>query len=186
VSGVWKGINYWANRRPNPPPPVAPPPERPAVGEAAFLQALPVATIQGWNVWAVYTHAWHETGGFPLTNVLVQANNFFGVKSPKAWTGQTVSKHTKEYLVSHPEYAYTADFCAWENANVAMAWYCDFIKRLYPNAYEYRGAIMNYFWGLMNGVLQYDGHGYVDRLEAAYRTLSSRPEVAMKLKPYLS
>ena len=145
MSGVWKGISYWANRRPSPPPPVAPPPERPAVGEAAFLQALPVATIQGFNPWGIYCHAWHESGQFAITNPLVQVFNYWGITKSSIWDGEVVHKPTKEFL-SGAWINTTRDFQAWPNANVAMAWYCEkLIKRVYPLAWEKRGEIVGYF-----------------------------------------
>ena len=158
--------------------------ERPLQGEAAFLAALPVATIQGFNPWAIYTVGHHETGGFPLSNPLVKANNFAGVKAWDSWQGPRVKKYTDEHLADRPGYGYEAEFCGWPNAQEFMAYYCGLIKRKYPTSYAQRGTIVNFFYGLMEGPNLYNGDGYSQRLEAAYRTLSAKPEVAMKLKPY--
>lgn len=134
-----------------------------------FIGALKIAGEQGFSEWAVLTHAWHESGAFRR---IIGNHGYWGIKKPKNWQGKTVLVDTHEY-VDGKRIEVKAEFIDFDSALEAMSWYCDFIRRLYPNAYNNRDNPLEYFVGLVSGSNRYaTAPDYPVKLTSLYRVLS--------------
>lgn len=133
-----------------------------------FIEALKIAAEQGFSKWAVLTHAWHESGAF---RKVIGNHGYWGIKKPKAWKGKTVLVDTHEYIDGKSVKA-KAEFIDFDSVLEAMSWYCNFIRRLYPDAYEKRDNPLEYFIGLVSGLNRYaTDPNYPTRLTSLYRIL---------------
>lgn len=117
-----------------------------------FIEVLHVAVEQGFSAWAVFVHAWHETGAFKY---VIGSHNYWGIKTPREWTGKVVPGVKTHEYVGGERTPKVDDFIDFDTALEAMGWYCNFIRRLYPNAYNNRHEPVKYFEGLINGKLKY-------------------------------
>jgi len=133
-----------------------------------FLEVLrPFCDFENFNRWAVFTHAFHETGGFEKAI----GNNYFGIKKPKMWTGKVAYITTHEYIsgVKRKVNLYFAD---WETLAEALIWYGSLIKRLYPLSFKNRENPESYFIGLVAGKYLYaTDPNYVTKLKNMYGKL---------------
>jgi len=139
-----------------------------------FCEALKIAAEQGFNKLGVLTHAWHESGAF---RKVIGNHGYWGIKKPKVWKGKVVLVDTHEYI-DGKRVPVKAPFIDFDSANDAIIWYCGFIRRLYPEAYYKRDNPMEYFIGLMNGVMTKQGPlqyatdpNYPTKLTSLYRIL---------------
>lgn len=139
-----------------------------------FIDALGIARQQGFSPWSVLTHAWHESGTFRR---VIGNHGYWGIKKPKVWKGKTVLIDTHEYI-NGERVPVKAPFIDFDSANDAVIWYCSLIRRLYPNAYYKRDNPIEYFIGLMNGIMTKQGPlqyatdpAYPTRLTSLYRIL---------------
>lgn len=133
-----------------------------------FIEALGIATQQGFSKWAVLTHAWHESGAFRR---VIGNHGYWGIKKPKTWQGKVVLVDTHEYI-NGERVPLKAPFIDFDSANDAVIWYCTFIRRLYPNAYNNRDDPIKFFIGLVSGSLQYaTDPNYPTKLTSLYRIL---------------
>lgn len=105
----------------------------------------------GFDPMIVYTHAWHESGGFKR---IIGNYNFWGIKCPRKWTGKKVLVNTHEYIkgVRTPTTEY---FCDWPDLKGAILWYTGLISRLYPEAYNARTDHKIFFPALVNFKYKY-------------------------------
>lgn len=135
-----------------------------------FIEVLHVAAEQGFSKWAVFTQAWHETGAFKY---VIGSHNYWGIKVPRNWTGKIEMVETHEYIRGKNT-PVVATFIDFDTALEAISWYCNFIRRLYPNAYRNRKEPAKYFEGLINGSLKYaTDPNYLQRLTALLKVLKS-------------
>lgn len=138
-----------------------------------FIKALKVAVLLDFSKWAVFTHAWHESGTFKH---IIGNYGYWGIKKPKDWQGKTISVRTHEYI-NGKRISVMADFIDFDSAKSAMSWYCNFIRRLYPNAYENRNDPVKYFEGLVNGKLKYaTDPNYPQKLISLYKVLKDETD----------
>jgi flagellum-specific peptidoglycan hydrolase FlgJ len=116
-----------------------------------FKEALSIVGDNGFSPLAVFTHAWHESGGFKR---VIGQHNYWGIKVPKNWQGLAHGVMTHEYVkgkrVNVIDY-----FIDFENVSAALNWYMGLIKRLYPESYAHRGEPEQYFKGLVSGRYKY-------------------------------
>lgn len=142
-----------------------------------FIEVLHVATEQDFSAWAVFVHAWHETGAFKS---VIGDHNYWGIKMPKNWQGKIKMSETHEYIEGkHTPLVDT--FIDFDTAIEAISWYCNFIRRLYPNAYNNRQEPDKYFKGLINGKLKYATAikpAYDHRLISLYKVLKSDTNIS--------
>jgi len=163
-----------------------------------FLEVLlPFCDFENFNRWAIFTHAFHETGGFKKAI----GNNYFGIKKPKKWNGKVtrlythenvkaLSGETKEQaqeriqkrwgcpieIVSFKDgwwkIRITAEFADWETLPEALIWYGSLIKRLYSISFLNRENPEHYFIGLTAGKYLYASDPrYVEKLKNMYGKL---------------
>lgn len=148
---------------------------RPEVSkEGAFRQALVVLTEQGFDPMIVYTHAYHESGGF---NKIIGEWNFWGIKKPGNWKGKVHEVNTHEYIKGFKVAVKDVfiDFATVENA---MLWYGDLIFRLYKKSWNNRHNYTEYFKGLVSGKYKYaTDPKYSEKLCKLYEQL--RKEVSL-------
>ena len=135
-----------------------------------FIEVLHVAVEQGFSAWAIFTQAWHETGAFKY---VIGSHNYWGIKTPRNWTGKIEMVETHEYIGGkHTPVVDT--FIDFDTALEAISWYCNFIRRLYPNAYNNRNEPVKYFEGLINGNLKYaTDPNYLQRLTTLHKVLKT-------------
>lgn len=169
-----------------------------------FIDGLQTLRKTGFNDYCIFTHAFHESGRFIK---VIGNHNYWGIKVPRQWTGvvHTVTTHeyTKKIEGENQEQALqriwelygrydvkikrqddifwvttlNQRFIDFKTLPDALEWYCDFIKRLYPNAYSNRHNPIEYFNGLINGSLQYaTDPRYVEKLEATMTFLRNYKE----------
>ena len=130
--------------------------------------ARAVVFLYGFNPWAVFVQAWHESGAFRR---VIGKHNYWGIKKPQNWAGMMVSVTTHEY-VNGVKTKMVLDFLDFDNLAVALIWYSQFIARMYPNAYINRDNPESFFMGLVNGKFQYaTDPRYVPKLTALYHIL---------------
>ena len=133
-----------------------------------FLECMrPFADFENFNRWAIFTHAWHESGAFQKAI----GNNYFGIKKPRNWTGETAYVTTHEYIggVKTKVKHYFAD---WKTLPEALVWYGGLIQRLYSISFNNRENPENYFIGFTAGRFQYaTDPKYVEKLTALYNKL---------------
>lgn len=147
--------------------------------ESLLIQAMTGPRRDGWNPWAVYCQAWHETGNFKK---VIGMANYWGITKPQKWAGKVLSVPTHEYI--HGERVeMTREFIDWDTTSEALFWYMSLIRRLYPQAYINRSNPLLFFVGLCNGKNVYaTDPNYVPQLEAIYRKLSTNKELEAALK----
>jgi hypothetical protein len=164
-----------------------------------FVNALRFTRDRGFNDYCVLTHAFHESGKFIKT---IGGHNYWGIKKPRKWSGKIHDITTHEFtkilkeedeekaikrirkLYGRKDIKITRSdnyfwliklkqtFIDFDNLFFALSWYCSFIERMYPNAYNNRHNPIEYFNGLVNGNLQYaTDPRYVDKLIATYEFL---------------
>jgi len=154
-----------------------PDPEKP---EDRFLAGLKFVIQRGWNPWAVYTHAWHETGGFKK---VIGDNNFWGMKVPNEWHGKIVGDVPTHEEVGGKMVAVRGRFVDFATMGGAMSHYCDTIDRLYPHSFKHRDNPILYFGGLVSGQFQWATDSrYPASLERVYRNLLNHAGLAAKIK----
>lgn len=155
---------------------------------ASFIKALAASRAQGFNDFAILTHAWHESGGFAR---VIGQFNAWGIKVPQRtpWPGPVCLVPTTEYtkalagetpatalprLVRNDvqvlgqvrgmwKLGLKQAFIDFNDQPAALKWYCDFIRRLYPLSFAARGVPSAYFYGLVGKwpVTKYkDGNPY--------------------------
>jgi len=133
-----------------------------------FARALPVAEDQGFSKWAVFTHAWHESGAFKK---VIGSHNYWGIKKPRKWTGKTHMVTTHEYIKGEKTKV-QAEFIDFGTAIEAVNWYCGLIRRIYPGSYRNRHEPARYFVHLVSGKLKYaTDPNYPTKLISLYRVL---------------
>ena len=138
--------------------------------QADFKAEFSFLTSLGYDPLIVYTHAYHESGGF---NHVIGNYNFWGIKCPKSWTGIKVPVITHEY-VNGQKIQVTANFCDWPDLSNAIRWYDSLIQRLYPQAYQARTDYKIYFPALINYKYKYaTDPAYVPILIKLYEELSN-------------
>jgi hypothetical protein len=108
--------------------------------EFTFINGL------GFDPWIVYTHAYHECGGFKK---VIGNYNFWGIKKPKAWTGKVIQVLTHEYINGEKIETY-ADFIDFNDIKGAIIWYANFISRMYPEAWKVKDNYQLYFPALVS------------------------------------
>jgi len=68
-------------------------------------------------------------------------------------------------------------FRDWAGFHEAIPWYCDFIARVYPDAFEHRGSNI-FFPGLISGEYKYaTDPAYIPKLMAMYKSLAQNKEI---------
>jgi len=145
-----------------------------------FCKGLEISRGYGFSDYIVFTHAYHESGGF---NRVIGKHNYWGIKKPKNWKGDFVIVITHEYINEDEKIKIEDKFIDFKTIEEAMDWYCNFIKRLYPNAYNNRDNPEGYFNGLVNGKLKYaTDPKYAEKLIKLYYFLASKDEVRSLLK----
>jgi flagellum-specific peptidoglycan hydrolase FlgJ len=101
-----------------------------------FLQQIKQASALAKQSGAVYNEAVlfaqaaleSRWGSSELTQ---KANNLFGIKAGKGWTGQILSLSTKEWSKQKGWYMTTADWCKWDSwAGCVLYYYTGMLKRL--------------------------------------------------------
>ena len=140
-----------------------------------FIGALKIAREEGFSPWSVLTHAWHESGAF---RKVIGNHNYWGIKVPRKWQGKVEMVETHEYIKG--KYApVVATFIDFDSALEAMSWDCNFIRRLYPEAYYKRDNPTEYFIGLVSGKLRYaTDPNYSTKLTSLYRVLEKDLNIA--------
>lgn len=134
-----------------------------------FIDALKIAAEQGFSKLGVLTHAWHESGAFRR---VIGNNNFWGIKRPKKWQGKVMLVDTHEYINGKLVPVKDVPFIDFDSILEAMSWYCNFIRRLYPDAYNDRDDPIKFFIGLVSGKLKYcTDLNYPTKLTSLYRIL---------------
>jgi len=144
-----------------------------------FISCLPVSREWGFNDWCIVTHAWHESAGFQK---VIGKYNFWGIKKPQKWVGETIPINTHEYIKGKKVAVvdYFIDFATCEQA---LLWYCGLIDRLYPESFFNRQLPELFFKGLVNGKYKYaTDPKYADKLEKLYIQLKDN----IRLKNVLS
>src|SRR3990167_7188587 len=111
----------------------------------AFLKALSLVKQAEISPWAVFTQACHETGFFKR---IIGINNYWGIKKPSKWDGLTVNVATHEYVDGERKEGW-AVFADWYEADDAISFYLDLLKRLYPDALRCKNCAYCFFDGLV-------------------------------------
>lgn len=113
--------------------------------EFTFINGL------GFEPMIVYTHAYHESGGFKH---VIGCYNFWGIKCPQKWTGKKVLVNTHEYI-NGKKIPTTEYFCDWPDLKGAILWYAGLISRLYPEADKAKTDYKTFYPALVNFKYKY-------------------------------
>jgi flagellum-specific peptidoglycan hydrolase FlgJ len=68
--------------------------------------------------------------GWGNSGLTVKANNLFGIKAGKSWTGRTLDLPTKEWSKSKGWYRTVARWCSWPNWSDCIVYYSGMMQRL--------------------------------------------------------
>lgn len=158
---------------------IAIPPSTRKSREDEYIKALGKLVEMGFNPWAPFTQAWHETGGFEK---VIGRSNYWGIKKPRSWSGGKVHEvRTHEFIagVRTPTVALFAD---WETPEEALGWYAGLVERLYPEAWNNRSKPILFFYGLVSGRFQWaTDPSYATKLEAVYRRLLNDQDLSSRI-----
>ena len=152
--------------------------------EDEFIKiGIPLAIKREWNKFSIYVHSYHETGNFKR---IIGNFNIFGIKVPKNWTGKVVEVTTHEWI-GGKKIGVIDKFIDFENMEQLVIWYCEFIERVYFQAYKKRDNPIAYFYALVSNpkVCYATDPQYAQKLERLYRELSVNQEILDKFKKYL-
>ena len=143
-----------------------------------FINNLKIVSDLGFDQLAVLTHAYHESGAF---NHAIGLANFWGIKPPHTWTGKVIPTVTHEFI-NGQKIQVTTNFIDFDTIAEGLQWYCAFIQRMYPNAYNNRQNSEQYFNGLIDGKYQYaTDPKYVPTLINLYNELKNNTEITALL-----
>lgn len=117
-----------------------------------FIACLkPIAEVYCYDPYIIFTHAWHESGGF---DHVIGNFNYWGLKKPLKWQGLVKTVMTHEYIKG-VKVAVNDYFIDFPTCEAAIIYYDNLISRLYPSSYFNRQAYEPYFEGLVNGKYKY-------------------------------
>lgn len=120
--------------------------------EVEFVKSLLLTIEAGFEPLIVYTHCYHETGGFKS---FAGENNCAGIKVPMmylkthkppfyGWDGKTTDVITHEFIKGKKTKVIDK-FCSFSSIENFMKFYIFTIQRVYTKAFENRLNYSNYF-----------------------------------------
>jgi len=135
-----------------------------------LLKHLHVTREDGFNDFTILTQAWHESGRFIK---VIGEYNYWGIKKPRDWTGKVYKVRTHEYI-NNKRVNMDCEFIDFSACGMAVAWWIDLVKRLYPDAYKNRNNPVLFFEGLVSGKYKYATDPfYFNKLNTLYKLIST-------------
>jgi len=116
-----------------------------AVRSTEFVESLRKLRPEGFDLFAIYTHAYLESGNFqcPLTE---SSFNVWGIKG--SYKGQSTNVPTFEYI-DGKKVTINDDFRKYPSFDEAIQDYVQKITTMYQRAYNSRSNYKTYFQGLL-------------------------------------
>lgn len=142
--------------------------------EIEFIKSLLLPIDDMYEPLIVYTHCYHETGGFKS---FAGENNCAGIKVPMmylkthkppffGWDGISKDVITHE-IIKGKKIKIIDRFCSFSSIKNFMTFYLFTIKRVYPSAYDCRSNYALYFNELQKGGFATD-KDYAKKLKTLY------------------
>ena len=96
-----------------------------------MMTAVQQAQNQGavFNPAVVVAQAALESG-WGNSGLTIKANNLFGIKASKSWTGPTLDLPTKEWSKTKGWYKTVARWCVWPSWTDCVLYYAEMLQRL--------------------------------------------------------